>query len=249
MNRKAFACLVITFALYIPCASAETIELKNGREIIGEIIQETEDVIVVSKHGGGFIYSISRDRIRAVRSSSPEEIEMYERYKLKKKTAYIVDEEKEKTRRKKLEQYQLERYKQEVLLAKKARGRIKIKFSKGRFGVVNALLNKKITASLLVDSGASHVVISEKIARQLGIEDLEDKPTIHSVLADGSITTGFSITLDSVKVGDSEVKNVNTTVSKRPPGAGLDGLLGMTFLSHFHLKIDAKENCLVLEKY
>ncbi|MEE9500011.1 MAG: retropepsin-like aspartic protease [Candidatus Omnitrophota bacterium] len=246
MNRKAFACLVITFALYIPCASAETIELKNGREIIGEIIQETEDVIVVSKHDGGFIYSISRDRIKAVRSSSPEEIEMY---KLKKKAASMVDEEKEKTKKEKLEQYRLERYEKEVLLAKKARGRIKIKFSKGRFGVVDALLNKKVTASLLVDSGASHVVISEAIARQLGIEDLEDKPTVHAVLADGSVTTGLSITLDSVKVGDSEVKNVNTTVSKRPPGAGLDGLLGMTFLSHFHLKLDAKENCLVLEKY
>ena len=102
---------------------------------------------------------------------------------------------------------------------------------------------------MLVDSGASHVVISEEIARRLGIEDLEDKPTVHAVLADGSITTGFSITLDSVKVGDSEVKNVNTTVAKRPPGAGLDGLLGMTFLSHFHVKMDAKDSSLILEKY
>ncbi len=228
-------------------ALPETIELKNGREIIGEIIQETEDAVVVSKYGGSFIYSISRDRIKAIRSFGPEEIETD--INLEKKGAYSVDKEKEKTRREKLEKYRLEKYEQEVLASKKARGRIKIKFSKDRFGVVDALLNKKIKASLLVDTGASRVVISEEIAKQLGIEDLEDKPTVHAVLADGRITTGFSITLDSVKVGDSEVKNVNTVVSKRPPGAGLDGLLGMTFLGHFHVKMDAKDNSLILEKY
>lgn len=163
--------------------------------------------------------------------------------------AHAVDTESEEARREKLKKYRLEKYEQEVLAAKKARGRIKIKFLKGRFGIVDALLNKKVNATLLVDSGASHVVITEAIAKRLGIEDLKDKPQVHAVLADGSITTGFCITLDSVKVGASEAKNVKATVAKSAPGTGLDGLLGMTFLKNFHVKMDAKENCLVLEKY
>lgn len=228
-------------------ALSETIELKNGKEIVGEIIQETEDAVVISKQNGGFIYSISRDRIKTIRDSGPGETEMD--ISFKKKDAYVVDKGEEKTRREELEKYRLEKYKQEVLAAKKARGRIKIKFSKDRFGVVNVLLNKKVNASLLVDTGASHVVISEKIATQLGIRDLESRPTVHAMLADGSITTGFSVTLDSVKVGDSEAKDVKATVSKTSPGAGLDGLLGMTFLGNFHVKMDRKDNSLILEKY
>jgi len=37
--------------------------------------------------------------------------------------------------------------------------------------------------------------------------------------------------------------------SDSPPGAGVDGLLGMTFLKDFHVRVDAKDNCLYLEKY
>ena len=247
MKRKALVVLIIGFILCARNASAETIELKNGREITAKIIRETEDSIVVSRHDGGFIYAISRDRIKAIRGSPPEEMEVKKTEKRLK--ALPVDAEEEKARKEKLKKYQLEKYEEEVLAAKKARGRIKIKFLEGRFGIVEALLNNKVRASLLVDSGASHVVISEEIARQLGIENLDEKPRIHATLADGSVSTCISVTLDSVEVGNSRAKNVKAAVSKTPPGVGLDGLLGMTFLGNFHVKMDAKDNSLILEKY
>ena len=155
----------------------------------------------------------------------------------------------EKTRAEKLKEYQLERYEKEVLAARKARGRIKIKFEGNRFGMVDAVLNGKTHASLLVDTGASLVVISRDVANRLGIEDMGDEARITVVLANGSTATAIPITLDSVEVGSSKVKNVQAAISETPPGAGIDGLLGMTYLSHFHVKMDAKENCLVLEKY
>lgn len=246
MTRGVLIFLSIFCILWISSVLAETIELKNGEDIVGEIVQETEEALVVSKPEGSFIFSISRDRIKNVRPSTPAELQ---RERLRKKSKGKVDTEEEKARREKIKKDRLEKYEQEVLAAKRARGRIKIKFLEDRFGVVEALLNNKIKAALLVDSGASRVVISEAIAKQLGIEDLDEKPKIHATLADGSITTGIAITLDSVKVGDSEVKDVDTTVSKTPPGGGLDGLLGMTFLQYFHVKLDSKENCLILEKY
>jgi clan AA aspartic protease (TIGR02281 family) len=250
MNRKALILLTLSFIVCISGASAEIIELKDGKEINASIMQETEEVIVVSKLGGGFIYSISRDRIRSIRPSPPKEIEIIEpAEKAVSSTPAAEGVVGIGDRLKKLKEYRLEQYKQEVRAAKKARGRIKIKFLKDRFGIVEALLNNKVKASLLVDSGASHVVISEEIAGRLGIKDLDEKPRIHAILADGSVATSISITLDSVQVGDSRVRNVKTAVAKTPPGPRLDGLLGMTFLRNFHVKMDAKENSLILEKY
>ena len=83
--------------------------------------------------------------------------------------------ETEKTRAEKLKEYRLEQYEEEVLAANQARGRVEIKFKDDRFGVVDALLNKKVNAALLVDTGASIVVISPGIAKALGLEDTSDK--------------------------------------------------------------------------
>lgn len=246
MKKRALIFLSIFFVVSTSGAKAETIELKDGKTIVGEIVQKTEEAVTVSKRGGGFIYSISRDRIKNIRDSTPEEIKEQE---MQTAGGYTVDKKTGEDRQEKIKKYRLEKYEEEVLAAKKARGRIKIKFSKNRFGVVDVLLNRKVTASLLVDTGASLVVISREIAAQLGIEDLDKKGKIHVVLADGSITTAIPITLDSVEIGSSKVKDVRAAVSETPPGTGLSGLLGMSFLSHFHVKLDSDENCLVLEKY
>ncbi|MGB2705417.1 MAG: retropepsin-like aspartic protease [Candidatus Omnitrophota bacterium] len=230
MKKRAvifFACFLITLSLCATESRAETIELKNGEIIIGEVKHETEEAVVVSKEDGSFIYSISRDRIKKIRESTPGELK---RYKARQSATLVPA-------------------KQQVQAAKKARGRIKIKFSEGRFGVVDAVLNGKVRASLYVDTGASVVLISSDIAGQLGIDLEEIKEKITVVLADGRTSTATPITLDSIEVGSSRVKNVKAAVSRTSPGGGIDGLLGMSFLRHFHVKVDSKENCLVLERY
>ncbi len=233
---------------YNTTAFAETIELKNGEIIVGEIKHKTEEAVVVSKEGGSFIYSIARDRIKNIRESTPRELKRYEARQGVPAPA-AKGEKKEDTRREELKKYRLEKYEKEVQAAKKARGRIKIKFSEDRFGVVNAVLNGKVTASLYVDTGASMVLISGEIAKKLGINLDEEGDKVRVVLADGSTATATAITLKSVEVGPSKIRDVPAAVSKTPPGGGIDGLLGMSFLRYFHVKVDAKENCLVLERY
>jgi len=88
MRQRILIFLTVVFVMRTSGALSETIELKNGKEIVAEIIQETEDAVVISRYDGGFIYSISRDRIKAIRSSGPEEIEVY---KPEKKGAHAVD--------------------------------------------------------------------------------------------------------------------------------------------------------------
>ena len=239
--------IFLTLSLISFPVFAETIELKDGKIIMGEIVQETDDAVVIGKPGGGFIYSISKNRVFKIRPSTADE----------KKSAVILSRdpgaktssESEKKKLEKIKQYRLEKYEEEVQAAKKARGRIKIKFVGNRFGVVDTVLNGKTHAFLLADTGASMVVISREIANRLEIDTGETAARIRVVLANGSTATAIPITLDSVTVGSSTVKNVEAAISETPPGGGLDGLLGMTFLSNFHVKMDAKENCLVLEKY
>lgn len=115
--------------------------------------------------------------------------------------------------------------------------------------VVRALLNGVINADLIVDTGASIVVISESIARRLGITVNSKEFSVSVTLADGSHTKAYPIILKSIQVGDVKVSNVRAAVLPRGEPVGIDGLLGMSFLERFVVKIDAKNNRLILEEF
>ncbi|MEQ1917650.1 MAG: retroviral-like aspartic protease family protein, partial [Elusimicrobiota bacterium] len=65
-------------------------------------------------------------------------------------------------------------------------------------------------------------------------------------VADGRAVEADVLRLDSMSVGKSEVKNV--LVAGSPASAqGFDGLLGMTFLGQFIVRVDAAHGRLILE--
>lgn len=115
--------------------------------------------------------------------------------------------------------------------------------------VVEALVNGSLKTNLVVDTGATLVVIPEGFAERLGL-DLQDKGRSFEVrLADGRTTKAIPIILQSLKVGDAEVKNVRAAVLKSADNREEFGLLGLSFLEHFVLKIDAKANRLIFEEF
>lgn len=121
-----------------------------------------------------------------------------------------------------------------------------VSFTKRREGiVVSTLLNKGVTAAMLVDTGASLTIISEDVLGKLGINALDLKQNVELVVADGSRVSAKFILLDSVKIGDTEAKNVGAAVMKDKPSKGVDGLLGMSFLSNFSFSIDAERQKLI----
>jgi len=245
--RYSLLCIYLWIIFFTSILFAETIELNNGKKIYGKVIKETEEAIVVSKDDGSFVYSISKDKIKNIRESTAQELKQEYLQSTQSSSGESSDEERE--RLEVLKKSRQEKYEQEVLAAKKSRGTIKISFSRDRFGVVDAVLNGKVTVSMLVDTGASLVVVSESIAKKLGIEDTSGMPEIPVVLADGRVTTAIPFTLNSVEVGSSKARDVEAAISKRPPGSDIDGLLGMSYLKYFHVKFDTKENCLILERY
>ena len=85
----------------------------------------------------------------------------------------------------------------------------------------------------MVDTGATHVVMSMQDAERTGIGYKNGLP-VQMTTANG-MTQGFRIKLNSVRVGDAEVFDVDAVVIPQPMPFIL---LGNSFLSRFQMKRD-----------
>ncbi len=85
----------------------------------------------------------------------------------------------------------------------------------------------------LVDTGASSVAIGRTDAERMGLK-LKDATPVQISTANGQ-ATGYALTLNSVRVQDVEIYNVEAVVVPLPmPNV----LLGNSFLSRFQMKRD-----------
>ena len=83
--------------------------------------------------------------------------------------------------------------------------------------------------------------------KTLGIRPRENKVVLFK-MADGNTTPGVPVVLDSIKVGTAEVRNVRAAIMLERVGEPHEaGLLGMSFLKNFHVKIDTARKKLILE--
>jgi clan AA aspartic protease (TIGR02281 family) len=112
---------------------------------------------------------------------------------------------------------------------------IKAKTGHGDHYVVEVLINGTITANLIVDTGATMVVLSNRIGERLGVHSNSDLPKIGMSTAGGKVEAPLFV-LDSMKIGSAEVFNVETTTN--PYMGDMDGLLGMSFLGEFKVEMD-----------
>jgi aspartyl protease family protein len=85
----------------------------------------------------------------------------------------------------------------------------------------------------LVDTGASVVTLSESAATRIGL-DYQRGQRIEARTANGSVF-GHLVTLDTLRVGDVEVANVQAAVL---PASMEHVLLGNSFLSRFQMRRD-----------
>ncbi|MEK7232574.1 MAG: retropepsin-like aspartic protease [Elusimicrobiota bacterium] len=111
---------------------------------------------------------------------------------------------------------------------------------------VKVLLNGKVTVRLLVDTGASTTLLYKEAITRLALPPDARVGVGESRVADGRTIKTDIHRLASMSVGRSEVKNVlvgSSPVSEQ----GFDGLLGMTFLGQFIVRVDATHGRLILE--
>lgn len=225
MQINKITVLIIFFLLgFISQACSDIIELKNGRSIKGLIKSEDEKGVELDL-GFGTVW-LTREEIERIDKSSPQEAE-------------IIHQE-------------WQRYKklQAEARPKKQPASKEIQFSKSTEGIiVNALLNKKTKASLVLDTGASVILLSPRIGRELGLEASMHKGIIKKVImADGSQTEARLIVLESVDVEGIEAEDVEAAVLLKE-GMQQDGLLGRSFLNKFNFQIDSINKKLILNRH
>ena len=117
----------------------------------------------------------------------------------------------------------------------------------GRSTLVTATLNGSVAGTFVLDTGAAIVSLSEGLATRLGV-DVASLPMAPVRVADGRRVEGHALMLKSVKVGDAYVEDVPAIVLPDPPAPGCDGLLGMSFLRNFVIRIDGATGDLVLRR-
>ena len=102
---------------------------------------------------------------------------------------------------------------------------------------VDVTLNGSVTRSMVVDSGAGLVSLTHEVANRLGLQPGPDDPVVKLVTADGKTTEGRLMTLDTVKVGQFVVEDVQCAILPADVPADVC-LLGGTFLQNFIYRMD-----------
>jgi clan AA aspartic protease (TIGR02281 family) len=120
-------------------------------------------------------------------------------------------------------------------------------FIQGNHIIVPVVINGRGPVMLLFDTGASTVTLSIALAKRLGI-NWRDGTRVAVSLADGQTVNGYSVLLKSVAVGEFVSMGVRAIVLEKPPGSGIDGLLGMSYLQRFILRIDPAGKKIVMKK-
>jgi len=102
---------------------------------------------------------------------------------------------------------------------------------------VPALVNDRVLAPMFVDTGSDVTVISFRLARRLGLFQGKEGAFRQLLQTTGGTVSTTMVILDKVEVAGAVNRFVPAVVVPSL-SSGVDGLLGMGFLSKFNVQID-----------
>jgi len=111
---------------------------------------------------------------------------------------------------------------------------------------VNVVIGKH-QQEMVVDSGASSILLPYALADKLGLKPSQGDPKINMQLADGRVIEGHRKIIPSVRVGKFTVEKVECAVLGEE-AVNAEPLLGMSFLGHFKFELDADAKTLTMVK-
>lgn len=127
-----------------------------------------------------------------------------------------------------------------------AEGKTKIRFSSNATSIkVKVTLNGSYKGNFIFDTGATHVVINDKVAKKLGINLSNTAPML--VQTAGGIVKSKATVVDKVSLSGATANKVNIAIiDSKELGENIDGLLGLSFISRFNITIDYKKGIIDL---
>jgi clan AA aspartic protease (TIGR02281 family) len=110
--------------------------------------------------------------------------------------------------------------------------------------LIETVLNGRIKARLMLDTGASLITLAEEIGNKLGISPYSNSAELPFNTAGGEDWMPL-VALEMVAVGSAETRLVEASINSHIKE--IDGLLGMNFLGDFRFEIDHTNKLLTLK--
>lgn len=111
---------------------------------------------------------------------------------------------------------------------------------------VSAMVNGKYPVEMMIDTGASLVVLPSTAAESMGLQPDPWDPGGQVKVGDGRIVDVKRMVAQTLRVGKFQVENVECAVMPPNAGAKAPPILGMSFLKHFNFRIDARNLKLII---
>ena len=127
---------------------------------------------------------------------------------------------------------------------------VSFRFFRGQLILVSVCMRHTFEREpvMALGTGARLTVITPKLADELGFEPNTIKPTVTVVGATGTASAAL-LKVASVSVGGVQLLNMPVICHELPPGLGLEGILGLNFLSHFNIEIHNEAETVSLTKW
>jgi predicted aspartyl protease len=105
--------------------------------------------------------------------------------------------------------------------------------------LVRAVLNHTEPVSLLLDTGASHTMVTPRVAQRLGLAVTASTPRGSIMVADGQRQEVPFVELAALQVGHVPVQRLTVAIfDLLPQASAVDGLLGVDVLGQFIVTLD-----------
>lgn len=116
----------------------------------------------------------------------------------------------------------------------------------GSLLVVTIQVNGTRPAKMILDTGASHTILSYAVARDLGLWALHRSASMTMHTAGGTVQAEI-LPIASITIGGAEVRNIEAVIHDLPEAPpDIDGLLGLNVLHRFTVTLDTARNRLLL---
>jgi clan AA aspartic protease (TIGR02281 family) len=129
-------------------------------------------------------------------------------------------------------------------------GSIVIPFERTSEGliVVTVVLNERVKAKMVLDTGANIVVVTEELFKRLNQEPSSGGEVARLLTNCGEVE-GRHLIIKRIALGDAWKENVPSIVTLNSYALkGFDGLLGLSFLGDFKIMIDYQRSSILLNK-
>ncbi len=113
--------------------------------------------------------------------------------------------------------------------------------------IVSVKFNDSVTAPMALDTGAPGLVISPKLANQLGLLSGDEGKVVVQAGGIGGSVSAIRTFIDKVQIGEASDIFIPATVT-RSVSPAFEGLVGMDFMSKYSFKIDSVREVLIFEE-